>query len=113
MAFSLPFYVKSSKLFVKCVVNNATNSTDWMYQMPDQTFVSKFPECNYLCDKDPLVDPNSNRTWITGTLTVDTEAKYVCPGNFKIIKLISFISFYESFKKCFITMQLYFLRVKL
>jgi hypothetical protein len=36
MAFSLPFYAKTSKLFLKCMVNNATNTTDWMYQMPDK-----------------------------------------------------------------------------
>ena len=81
MAFGLPFYVKSSKLYVKCVVNNATNSTDWMYQMPDQSYASTFPQCNYLCDKDPFDDPKPyNRTWVTGTLTVGTKAKYTCPG---------------------------------
>jgi hypothetical protein len=81
MAFGLPFYVKSSKLYVKCVVNNATNSTDWMYQMPDQSYATEFPQCNYLCDKDPLDDPKTyNRTWMTGTLTVGTKARYTCPG---------------------------------
>ena len=81
MAFSLPFYVKGSKLFLKCVVNNATSATDWMYQLPDQTFVTKFPDCNYLCDKDPYDDPKKvvNRTWVTGVLTVGTKANYVCP----------------------------------
>ena len=49
--------------------------------MPDQSYAIAFPQCNYLCDKDPLDDPKTyNRTWVTGTLTVGTKARYTCPG---------------------------------
>ena len=79
MAFGLPFYAKKSKLYVKCMVNNETNATDWMYLMPDKSFPAKLPECNYLCEKDPIDDPTTyNRTWIVGTLTVGTKARYTC-----------------------------------
>ena len=84
LAFGLPFYVKGSKLFMKCVVNNATNATDWMYQLPDQSLATKFPDCNYLCDKDPYDDPKKvvNRTWVAGVLTVGTKANYFCPRKY-------------------------------
>ncbi len=84
MAFSLPFAVKNGKVFVKCVIDSASNTLNWMYQLADQTWSSALPNCNYLCEKDPLDDPSLyNRTWEKGTLTVGTKAKYNCTGEYK------------------------------
>jgi hypothetical protein len=81
MAFSLPYAVKTGKVFVKCVIDPASNQLNWMQQLADQTWSSTLPDCNYLCDKDPLDEPSLyNRTWEKGTLTVGTQAKYRCSG---------------------------------
>ena len=84
MAFSLPFSVKNGKVFVKCVTDSVSNKLNWMYQLADQTWSSTLPNCNYLCEKDPLDDPSLyNRTWEKGTLTVGTKATYNCSGEYK------------------------------
>ena len=57
MSFALPFYVKGNKLYLKCVVNKATKANEWMFLKPDQSWSNEFPDCNYLCQKDPFDDP--------------------------------------------------------
>ncbi len=81
MGFDVPFFTKQSKLFYNCVVNPVTNKTSWMYKKPDGNLASEMPQCNYLCDNDPLDDPKLyNRTWVSGTFTVGTKASYNCSG---------------------------------
>ena len=36
MAFSLPFFAKLSKLYIKCQSNPATNKTGWFYAKQDK-----------------------------------------------------------------------------
>ena len=83
MGFNVPFFTKQSKLFYNCVVNPATNKTNWMYTKPDGTLTSEMPQCNYLCDNEPFNDPKLyNRTWVPGTFTVGTTAIYICSGKY-------------------------------
>jgi len=83
MGFDVPFFTKQSKLFYNCVVNPTTNNTNWMYTKPDGTLASEMPQCNYLCEKEPLSDPKLyNRAWVPGTFTVGTKATYNCLGKY-------------------------------
>ena len=81
MGFNLPFYVQRKQLLYDCMVNNATNKTDWMYTKYDGTIAKEMPQCVYLCNKEPPNNPKLyNRTWIPGTFIVGTKATYNCPG---------------------------------
>jgi len=84
MAFSLPFYVRSSSLFVSCVVNNQTNTTDWMYTKPDKSWNNVLPDCNRVCINAPIDDPKYNRTLTKGLTVVTTVIKYACAGIFNL-----------------------------
>ena len=81
MGFNLPFYVQRSQLAYDCMINNATNQTDWMYTKLDGSVAKEMPQCLYVCDREPLNNPKLyNRTWVPGTFTVGTKATYNCPG---------------------------------
>ncbi len=85
MGFNLPFYIERSLLDYDCVVNPATNKTDWMYAKYDGTIAKEMPQCLYLCNKEPLNNPSLyNRTWVLGTFTVGTKASYTCLGKMLI-----------------------------
>ena len=81
MGFDLPFYVQRSQLVYDCMVNPATNQTEWMFTKHDGTFATEMPQCLYICDHEPIENSNLyNRTWVPAKFTVGTKASYSCAG---------------------------------
>jgi hypothetical protein len=73
----------------------------------DGSLEAEMPQCNYLCDKDPLDNPTLyNRTWLTGSFAIGTKALYTCAGIFQFFKLNKIkdkhiLVFLSSANECF------------